>query len=291
MEYPMATLITGERNFGSLVGVSVHELMHSWYQGMMGTNEALYAWMDEGFTSYASDDVMNYLRTKVPQFAGREMVDFPQAGSLRGYANFASSGAEEPLSMHADHFTTNAAYGVGSYVKGNVFLAQLEYIMGTENFEKGIMAYYDTWKFKHPNPNDFIRVMEKVSGLELDWYKEYMVNTTHTIDYAVNSVKEKDNGVVIELERVGLMPMPVDVTITYQDGSEEVINIPMVIMRGRKPELSDGTKFSYALDWPWTNLTYDLVLPAKLANIAAVTIDAKERMADVDRENNRKKVN
>ncbi len=290
MEYPMATLITGERNFGSLVGVSVHELMHSWYQGLMGTNEALYAWMDEGFTSYASDDVMNYLKTKVPQFAGKEVVDFPQAGSLRGYANFSSSGAEEPLSIHADHFTTNAAYGVGSYVKGNVFLAQLEYIMGTENFEKGILAYYDTWKFKHPNPNDFIRVMEKVSGLELDWYKEYMVNSTHTIDYGIKSVEEKDNGVVIELERIGLMPMPVDVTVSFQDGTEQVINIPMVIMRGKKPQPTDGTKLVYAPDWPWTNLTYDLVLPGNISNISAVTIDAKERMADVDRENNRKVV-
>ena len=290
MEYPMATLITGERNFGSLVGVSVHELMHSWYQMMMGTNEALYAWMDEGFTSYASDDVMNYLRTKVPAFAGKEVVDFPQAGSLRGYANFSSSGAEEPLSIHADHFTTNAAYGVGSYVKGNVFLAQLEYIMGTENFEKGILAYYDTWKFKHPNPNDFIRVMEKVSGLELDWYKEYMVNSTHTIDYGIKSVEEKDNGVVIELQRVGMMPMPVDVTISYQDGTEQVINIPMVIMRGKKPQPTDGTKLIYAPDWPWTNLSYDLVLPGNISNISAVTIDAKERMADVDRENNRKVV-
>jgi len=291
MEYPMATLITGERNFGSLVGVSVHELMHSWYQMILGTNEALYAWMDEGFTSYASDDVMNYLKTKVPAFAGKEVVDFPQAGSFRGYANFSSSGAEEPLSTHADHFTTNAAYGVGSYVKGNVFLAQLEYIMGTKNFEKGLLDYYETWKFKHPNDNDFIRVMEKISGLELDWYREYMVNTTHTIDYGVKSVEEKDGGVVIQLERVGMMPMPVDVTISFEDGTEYVINIPMVIMRGVKPQPADGSQLLYAPDWPWTNLTYDLVIEAELANISAVTIDAKERMADVDRKNNRKKVN
>jgi len=169
-------------------------------------------------------------------------------------------------------------------------LAQLEYIMGTENFEKGLLAYFDTWKFKHPNDNDFIRVMEKVSGLELDWYREYMVNTTHTIDYGIKSVEEKDNAVVVQLERVGIMPMPVDVTISFEDGTEQVFNIPMVIMRGKKPQPKDGSKLVYAPDWPWTNLKYDLVIPGDLSNISAVTIDAKERMADVDRKNNRKKV-
>ena len=171
MEYPMATLITGERSLGSLVGVSVHELMHSWYQMALGTNESLYAWMDEGFTSWASDEVMNHLRGQglIP---GRALDD-PHASDYQGYVNFAKSGFEEPLITHADHFVTNTAYGIAAYVKGAVFLAQLEYVIGKEAFRKGMLRYYNTWKFKHPNANDFIRVMEKQSGLELDWYREY----------------------------------------------------------------------------------------------------------------------
>jgi len=285
MEYPMATLITGERKFSSLVGVSVHELMHSWYQMILGTNEALYPWMDEGFTSYASDDVMNHLKTKVPAFAGREISEFPQSGSLKGYANFSASGAEEPLSTHADHYTTNAAYGVGSYVKGNVFLAQLEYIMGAEAFEKGLLDYFDTWKFKHPNANDFIRIMEKASDLELDWYREYMVNTTHTIDYGIKSAEQGDKGTVITLERKGIMPMPLDVTITYKNGEKAIVNIPLVIMRGQKPAPKDDPAFIQSPDWPWTHLTYELKIPSNLDTIEMIQIDAKERMADVDREN------
>jgi len=129
MEYPMATLITGERNIGSLAGVAVHELMHSWYQMMLATNESLYAWMDEGFTSYASSRVMQHLIENKILMPGRVAAN-PQAGNYAGYFNLAKSGFEEPLSTHADHFQTNRAYGLAAYSKGAVFLAQLEYILG-----------------------------------------------------------------------------------------------------------------------------------------------------------------
>lgn len=85
----------------------------------------------------------------------------------------------------------DTAYGVASYTKGEVLLEQLKYIIGESAFEKGMLAYYNTWKFKHPNPIDFFRVMENTSGLELDWFKEYFVNTTHTIDYELESYKGK----------------------------------------------------------------------------------------------------
>ncbi|MEL6867898.1 MAG: M1 family metallopeptidase, partial [Bacteroidota bacterium] len=176
MEYPMATLITGERSFGSLVGVSVHELVHSWYQMILGTNESLYAWMDEGFTSYATNVVMNELKGKglIP---GSSAVPNPHIGSYIGYGNFVSSGNEEALTTHSDHFITNSGYGVGSYVKGAIFLHQLEYVIGKKAFNQGLLDYFETWKYKHPNSNDFIRVMEKASGMELDCYREYCINT------------------------------------------------------------------------------------------------------------------
>jgi len=202
MEYPMATLITGHRNLGSLVGVSVHELMHSWYQSTLGFNESLYPWMDEGFTSYATNEVMNHL-AKSGVLKGAEPKENPHAGYYTGYQNFAKSGAEEALSTHADHYVTNQAYSVGSYVKGCVFLNQIKYIVGEEDFQTGMLKFYDEWKFKHPNVNDFIRVMEKQSGLELDWYKEYMVYTTKTVDYRVVNFKAgKRKNTSINLENL-----------------------------------------------------------------------------------------
>ncbi|MEL6277012.1 MAG: M1 family metallopeptidase, partial [Bacteroidota bacterium] len=155
MEYPMATLITGERSLNGLVGVSVHELMHTWYQMLMGTNEALYAWMDEGFTSWASREVTNHLREK--KLIPGDAVDNPHLGTYLSLIGFRESGLQEPLSTHADHFNTNAAYGVAAYVKGAVWLEQLRYIIGEEAFQKTLLQYYDTWRFKHPTPNDFVR--------------------------------------------------------------------------------------------------------------------------------------
>lgn len=287
MEYPMATLITGERSFPSLVGVSVHELMHSWYQMALGTNESLYAWMDEGFTSWASDEVMNHLRGQglIP---GR-MVENPHASDLQGYVNFAGSGFEEPLITHADHFVTNTAYSIAAYVKGAVFLSQLEYIIGRQSFRPGMLRYFDTWKFRHPNSNDFIRVMEKQSGMELDWYREYWANTTHTIDYAVKSVDasgEPAGNAVITLEKKGIMPMPLDVLVIYRDGRKELFNIPLVIMRGHKTQENPGLPFRVLADWPWVNPTYQFVLEAPASEVSEVIIDPDGRMADVARENN-----
>jgi len=284
MEYPQLTLITGERSYGSLVGVSIHEWMHSWYQMVLATNEALYPWMDEGFTSFGSTETMNYLR-KEGMIPG-EVSENPFAGTFNGQANMALSGMEEPLSTHADHYNTNRAYGIGSYVKGQVFLKQLEYVIGQEAFDKALLDYYETWKFRHPNPNDFIRVFEKNSGIELDWYREYMVNTTHFVDYQVDTLIGK-KGTSIELSRQGVMPMPLDVLVETQDGKKHMYNIPLRIMRGaKKAERDDVDAYTVAEDWPWTHPTYSLKVPHKVGDIKSVMIDPKQGMVDVNRNNN-----
>ncbi|MEM6966086.1 MAG: M1 family metallopeptidase [Bacteroidota bacterium] len=296
MEYPQATLITGERGLRSLVGVSVHELMHSWYQMALGTNESLYAWMDEGFTSYASAEVMNFLAADglLPGSTGKAEVDIHKSDYM-GYINIVSSGIEEPLITHADHFSTNYAYGVGSYTKGAVFLHQLSYIIGKEAFDKGMLAYYDTWKFKHPNANDFIRIMEKASGLELDWYREYWVNTTHTIDYGVKGMEKSGRkSTRITLEKVGKMPMPIDVLIRHDGGKELLVHIPLRIMRGEKTKdgmmMKKGREYVVEEDWPWTHSNYSFEVPCKLSKIQEVIIDPTWRLADVNRNNNEKKI-
>ncbi|NRA50673.1 MAG: M1 family metallopeptidase [Phaeodactylibacter sp.] len=280
MEYPMATLITGERSLPSLVGVSVHELIHSWYQMVLATNEALYPWMDEGFTSWASNNVMNHLRSK-GLIAG-QVSEYPQLGSYMGYVNFSQTGLEESLVTHADHYTSNSAYGVASYVKGAIFLEQLKYIIGEAAFDQGMLRFFDVWKFKHPNPNDFIRIMEKQSGLELDWYKEYWVNSTHTIDYSVETIKSEGRSVVAVLKRVGVMPMPLTIEVVKTDGTSKRLMVPLRIMRGHK-ELDD---MELKEDWPWTHPTYELDLGVKLKDIEKVVIDPDLGMADIDRDNN-----
>jgi hypothetical protein len=298
MEYPMGTLITGKRSFPSLVGVMIHELMHTWYQMLMGTNEALYAWMDEGFTSYSSAVVQNHLFNK--NAASMPVEQNMHKNSYLGYFATSRAGIEEPLTVHADHYMTNTAYGSGAYNKGAVFLHQLEYIIGKEAFDKGMLDYYQAWSFKHPNPNDFIRIMEKRSGLELDWYREYWVNTVHTVDYAVKSVTEDKKETKIVLERKewndsknivknGRMPMPIDLLIEYEDGKEikkEYYYIPLDLMRGEKADEGFFGKRTILKDWSWTHKNYEFKLPIRFKNIVKISIDPTTRLADVDEKNN-----
>jgi len=283
MEYPMATLITGERSLASLVGVSVHELMHSWYQMILGTNEALYPWMDEGFTSFASAEVMNHLRKK--GLMEGDVQENPMFNSTKSFARYTQSGYEEALSTHSDHYTTNRAYGAASYTKGAVFISQLEYIMGKEAFSRGLLRYFNTWKFKHPNPNDFIRVMEKESGLELDWYKEYMMNTTHTIDYSIADLSGKSGMTTINLQKIGIMPMPVDVEVILKDGRKEYFTIPLRIMRGEKRK-DYGAEMKVLPDWPWTNTSYSFSINQNMEDIESIRLDPTGKIADINTEDN-----
>src|SRR5690606_34941108 len=108
-----------------------------------------------------------------------------ESGSYRGYFALVKSGLAEPMTTHADHYNTNFAYGQNAYSKGAVFVEQLGYIVGDKTLDKILLEYYKEWRFKHPDPNDFIRVAEKVSGIKLDWYLEYWIRTTKVIDYGI----------------------------------------------------------------------------------------------------------
>ncbi|MEM7037959.1 MAG: M1 family metallopeptidase, partial [Bacteroidota bacterium] len=278
MEYPMATLITGHRSLGSLVGVTVHELIHSWFQCVLATNEALYPWVDEGFTSYATHEVMAML-------FGGEITDEAHKGSYSSYFGIVRSNTQEPLTTHADHYKTNKTYGSNAYSKGTVFLHQLSYVVGQDALDRGLRRYFREWKFKHPTPDDFIRALEKESGLELDWYLEYWVNTTEVIDYGFGSVVSVDGETNVVLERIGKMPMPLVVQVKYKDGRKENYYYPMRIMRGARAEVL-GAAPKQVEEWPWVEPTHVMKIPAKLSEIERIEIDPTGRMADVDRKNN-----
>ncbi|MAL60564.1 MAG: peptidase M1 [Flavobacteriaceae bacterium] len=277
MEYAMCTLITGHRKFESLVGVTAHELAHSWFQFLLATNESLHEWMDEGFTSYISALAENEVL--------QENNPNPVAGSYRGYRYLATSGQEQPLTTHADRYASNRSYGISAYSKGAVFMAQLGYVIGQKNLEKTIKRYYKEWAFKHPTPNDFIRVAEKVSGFELDWYLQDFAQTTNTIDYAIKDVTEEAGKTKVTLERIGLMPMPIDLYVTYEDGSQESFYIPLQMMRGEKDNPYPTFKRTVLKDWAWAYPTYSFEI-TNGKKVKNMMIDASLLMADIDMENN-----
>jgi len=285
MEYPMATLITGNRPLVSLVGVSVHEFLHSWYYGVLGFNESLYYWMDEGFTNYAELRVIEHLKAKglIPG----ESSEFPFDGDFKNYYTIVTRGIEEPLTTHADHFEYNAAYSFAAYGKGSIFLHQLEYVIGTEAFDQGLLNFYNKWKFKHPDADDLIMSMEEASGLQLDWYKEYMVYTTKTIDYAIDSFLDIHQHTWVHLVNYGKMPMPVDVMVNMVDGATLYYTIPLDLMLGAKSQQDPlGKNYSVLPAWDWVNPEYLFDLPIAADKIKQITIDPFHRMADLDRINN-----
>jgi len=266
MEYAMSTLITGKRKFSSLFGVTAHEMAHTWFQFLLATNESKHPWMDEGFTSYISRKASSEIMKKGDKN--------PNTGPYRSYNSMVKSGTEEVLTTHADRYNTNRGYGFASYSKGSMFLSQLEYIIGAENTAKGIKKYFTDFSFKHPVPNDVKRTMEKVSGIHLDWYLNEWTQTLHTIDYGVKSVEGNE----ITLERIGQMPMPIDLEVTYIDGTKQSYNIPLRMMRGSKP-----TTATVLEDWGWAYPTYSF---NAAKSVKSVEIDKRKLMADINDENN-----
>ena len=277
MEYAMATLITGDRPFPSLVGVMVHELAHSWFQHVLATNEGKHSWMDEGFTSYISSLCMNSLM-------GRNQ-EHPYAGSYRGYYALVESKMEEPQTTHSDRYDKNFAYSIAAYSKGSVFLAQLGYIIGKDALAKTLKLYYADYQFTHPTPNDFIRTAEKVSGAHLGWYLNDFTKTTKTIDYAIESVKPGSSGAAIELKRIGGIGMPIDLVVSLNDGSQHHYYIPLTEMRAEKPNEHELSR-TVLSDWSWAQQRYTFEVPHPLENIKTIAIDPSTRMADIDQSNN-----
>ena len=284
MEYPMATLIKGPG-----LGTVFHEWMHSWYQMMLGTNESLYPWMDEGFASWAEGEVKAYY-DKVKGIPEKQDLPLYHADAYNGYYFLMKQNLEEPLTTHADHYNTNFAYGINAYSKGEMFLEQLGYIVSDSVRDKILLEYYKLWKFKHPNASDFVKVAQDVSGIQLDWYKEYWIYTTKTIDYSIDSLWGEGNVSKIRLRRIGQMPMPIDLELTFKDSTKELHYVPLNLMFGNKPA-ENGEKRIVHQEWNWTNPTYVVEFDHPLNQVINVEIDPTKRMADIMSKNSILKLN
>jgi hypothetical protein len=278
MEYGTATLVTGGRNLKSLVGVIFHEAAHSWYQHLFGINETVDEWFDEGFTSYVEELAMQNLFEKRGAIEANPSID-----AYRAYYKLALSGKEEPASLLADYYNTNYAYSNEAYNKGQVLAVQLGYIIGKDNLDKTFLEFYKQWKFKHPTPNDFKRIAENISGINLKWYFNLFINTTRKIDYAIKTVSDKE----ITLQNKSDFAMPIDLLVTYEDGTKELFYIPLREMRGEKPaetfKIYEGIKRTTLEDWNWTQPSYQINLTKKPAK---AIIDPSLRLADVESSDN-----
>ena len=280
MEYGMCTLMLGEgRTLEGLVGLMVHEGGHSWNQQMLAYNESVRPWMDEGFTSYYDDLIMHQL------FPPKEPVANPFVNSIKSYVNFTKTGKEEPAVWLADHHDGGNAYSIASYVKGEVFLVQLGYIVGEQNLSLIMKEFFNQWKMKHPTERDFLHIAQKTSGMDLKWFQHYWINTTKTIDYAIKNVKYEANSTTITLENKGSIPMPIDFSILTKDKKVVNYQIPMSMTHVWKTKdiYGDFNTLDY---WKWTQKEYTFTIPYNKSQISALGIDFSQRLADVNPEDN-----
>ena len=280
MEYGMCSMILSEATtLEGLVGLMVHEGGHSWFQQMLATNESMRPWMDEGFTSYAEDYVMYRL------FPPQQPWPNPYINAVKGYANFTRTGIEEPASWLGDHHDSGSAYTYASYVKGELYLVELGYIMGEPALSKVMKEYFAAWNLKHPSDRDFLHIAQQISGMDLKWFSHYWLNTTKTIDYAVKRVQYGKDSTVITLENKGGIPMPIDFSILTKD--KKIINyqIPLNMTHTWKSAdiYGDFTTLAY---WPWTQKEYTFTVPYTQSQMSALGIDFSQRLADVNPQDN-----
>ena len=280
MEYGMCTMMLGEaKTLDGLVGLMVHEGGHSWNQQMMAYNESVRPWMDEGFTNYYDDSIMYQL------FPPKKAQANPFIESLDRYRNFVKKGIEEPAVWLGDHHDNGTAYSFATYVKGELFLVQLGYIMGEQNLALVMKEFYNEWHLKHPTDRDFMHIAQKVSGMDLKWFLNYWINTTKTIDYGIKNVKYGEVFTTITLENKGTVPMPIDFSILTTDKKVVNYQIPLNMTHTWKTNdiYGDFTTMAY---WPWTQKEYTFTIPYNKSQISALGIDFSQRLADVNLEDN-----
>ena len=274
MEYSMLTLVNSGKDFVPLVSVTSHELAHAWFQGVLATNEMNHEWMDEGSASFFGDLAESFVLGS----------DFNNSisSSYGRYISLANSGQEMPQSTNANRYKHNRAYESTAYSKGFVFLSQLRYIIGSEAFNKTIKNYFNTYKFTHPLPNDLRRIAEQSSGILLNWYLTDWTQTTNKIDYSINQVEKDKNRSNITIERIGLMPMPLEVLVTFKDGAEEYYYIPISLMRGDKKQPKYAKSWIQLNDWSWASKKYTFKIKHKLESIKSIDINPTGLLADTD---------
>lgn len=279
MEYAMCTLMVGNEKYERLVGTAAHELAHAWFQHLLATDEAAYPWMDEGFTSY-----IEYLAEH--QILKTKKTANPFDSAYKGYFGLVKSGFQEPTITHSDRFATNYAYSVTAYYKGLLFLTQLDYLMGNEALQKTLKRYYNEYAFKNPTPNDFIRIAEKVSGMQLQWFLNEFMETDHTADYAISKVEGKDNKTEVTLKRVGRLPLSIDLWVTDKAGNIRYVYVPLRMTYAEKPNTYPAYPRTVLPAWGWGNPTYTFTLDMPLEDIKSITLDPENKSVDTDKENN-----
>ena len=254
MEYPMITLIGDPASSEALFGVTYHEISHMWFPMVVGTNEKAYAWLDEGTTTFNETEGRDDFYPDQDAWARSEHY----------YYRFATS-VDVPSMRHADRYPVEGpARYVASYDKPGVMLHALRSVVGDETFFEAYRTFAERWAYKHPTPYDFFNTFEDVAGRELDWFWRGAFYESWTMDHAVQSVEQTDEGVVVTVADQGQLVMPVFLEATYADG--------------RTVERRVGVD-------PWLDGERTVEVRLEEGTVTQVTLNPEHTLPDVDRSN------
>jgi peptidase M1-like protein len=224
MEYPMVAMESKGDSKEDLYSVVTHEIGHMWYPMTVGSDERRYAWMDEGFNTF------------INTFSEEGYFKRDDSRRRRGEAAFVLQNDQgptaQPILTYANRYKTEGNLGSLAYVKPSIGLLTLRNkILGPEVFDSAFREYTRRWAFKHPQPADFFRSIEDVSGRDLDWFWRGWFLTTAALDQSVESVTEPDSDGVarIVIRNVGQQVMPVELQLTFTDGSTQLLKYPVEI--------------------------------------------------------------
>jgi hypothetical protein len=226
MEYPMVAMEAPANDKAELYNVITHEIGHMWYPMTVGSDERRYAWMDEGFNTF-----MNTFSEQ--DYWNRD--DTPtRRNEIRLVTGLDQGPTAQPIMTPADRYRTTDNLGSLAYVKPSIMLLTLRNkVLGPEVFDTAFREYTRQWAFKHPQPADFFRTMEEVSGRDLAWFWRGFFYTTAALDQSVESVKEAPDGAsVVTLRSLGPAVMPVELELGFADGTKETVRLPVEIWYG-----------------------------------------------------------
>ena len=226
MEYPAVSFCYYNSKGAGLWGVTDHEFGHNWFPMIVGSNERLYGWMDEGFNT-----LINYFSTQ--EFNNGEYKT--RIGeNLRYVAYMFTKEGLEPIITAPDNLIEDNM-GLQYYKTGMFLLLLRKHVLGPKRFDDAFRSYIHRWAYKHPSPDDFFRTMEDVSGEDLGWFWRSWVMNNWQLDQAVTGVKYVDDkpesGAIITIKNMKEIPMPVKLEITTESEKKMEVKLPVEIWK------------------------------------------------------------
>ncbi len=256
MEYPMIVFCSVRARGQGLFGVTDHELGHTWFPMIVGSDERRYAWQDEGLNTF-----INYYAHQAFYGSASQRSQLMEADYIARLMQ--DTLLHQPIMTYPDRIRPQAL-GFVAYRKPGYGMRLLrEYVLGPERFDRAFRAYIHRWAFKHPQPADFFRTIENVAGEDLDWFWRGWFYSTDLLDQAIDSVRVAEGQTRLYLHNRQGLVFPVVVEATYADGRKARYRFPVEL---------------------WATGTRQTVeIPGEAVQVA---LDPDHLLPDVDRTNN-----